>query len=230
MPLPRWLILADSLPLPRPEVPYERTWPYLMQKKFPSIDWINRSMRTAMTDRLNTEGGGAGEDCLEWFAPDTVILELGIVDCAPRAFSKGLLSDYLLPKLPSDIRNAIYQWKIKLTGRSSKNAWVTKKQFESNIQKYLERCKKRKASVIALGILPAGAEMRNKNPRIQDSIDDYNHVLETAMKEYKLGHWVPPFEKDKSENMTTDGYHINQDGHEWVVSQLSPLVEKLVTI
>lgn len=48
--------------------------------------------RGLTTDVLNTLGGGDiftyGSDCLEHFMPDIVILQLGIVDCAPRLFKK----------------------------------------------------------------------------------------------------------------------------------------------
>src|SRR5688500_17972440 len=78
------LIITDSLGLPRavPEVcSYEQTWPFLLNNAGYQIHQV--SIGGATVSELYRQ--------LEYhylFLPDLVIVQSGIVDCAPRALGK----------------------------------------------------------------------------------------------------------------------------------------------
>lgn len=86
------LCIGDSLSLPGHLNSYEDTWFYLLKKGFPDLDFISYFKRQLSTNVLVSMGGGEngmdkwpkGADCLEAYMPEIVILQLGIVDCAPR--------------------------------------------------------------------------------------------------------------------------------------------------
>lgn len=90
------LCIGDSLALPGHLNKYEDTWFYNLKQNFPDYDFISFFKRQLTTDVLVKMGGGKegvdkmpnGADCLEFYKPDIVVLQLGIVDCAPRLLNK----------------------------------------------------------------------------------------------------------------------------------------------
>lgn len=209
----RWLVIADSLALPRPGVPYEATWPYLLQRGFADWDWVNLAKRAATTQRLVTDGD-AGSDCLENYQPDGVILHLGVCDCAPRLYRQGSLLQHLIYRLPGTLGRNISNLIERYRGRCVSNALVGESQFKANLENYLQRCKESGVSVIALMIMPVGGEMISKNPEIVTQIERYNRIyreLESTSGHLKV---VSVFGTDVNiESYTLDGYHLNEHGN-----------------
>lgn len=209
----RWLVIADSLALPRPSVPYEATWPYLLQRKFADWDWVNLARRTSTTARLVTDGD-AGADCLEFYAPDGVILHLGICDCAPRLYRQGSILQHLVYRLPGKLGRNISDLIDRYRGRRTSNVLVGENQFRANLENYLRRCKDAGVKVIALEIMPVGQEMIGKNPEIVMQIERYNRIyreLESTSGHLKV---VCVFDPEVNiESFTTDGYHLNELGN-----------------
>jgi lysophospholipase L1-like esterase len=89
----RIVVLADSLAMPRDEggarLLWEETWPYrldeLLRRDGLDAEVLNCGSRARRADHIH------GTEFLEHVAykrPDVVCLEVGIVDCAPRVFSK----------------------------------------------------------------------------------------------------------------------------------------------
>ena len=90
------LCIGDSLALPGHLNRYEDTWFYKIKMEYPEYDFISYFKRQLTTDVLTTMGGGEGgvdkwpkgADCLEAYAPEVVIVQLGIVDCDPRLLNR----------------------------------------------------------------------------------------------------------------------------------------------
>lgn len=78
----RIILFTDSLALPRmvPEVTsYEDTYPYLLRKEFEVFQYSRGGTRIVdLSDQA---------PYYQQYKPDCVIIQSGIVDCAPRAFS-----------------------------------------------------------------------------------------------------------------------------------------------
>lgn len=216
----RWLILADSLALPRLGVSYEDTWPYLLQREFTNWDWVNLARRSSTSTRLVTDGD-AGADCLEFYAPDGVILHLGICDCAPRLYRQGSIFQHLVYRLPGNLGRRISDLTERYRGRRADNAWVGERQFRANMENYLRRCKDVGVTVIALEIMPVGEEMIGKNPGIVDQIEKYNRIyrdLEASSGHMKV---IKVFDMETSiELFTLDGYHLNEQGNSYTASAI----------
>ncbi len=209
----RWLILADSLALPRPGVSYEATWPYLLQREFANWDWVNLARRSSTTSRLVTDGD-AGADCLEFYAPDGVILHLGICDCAPRLYRQGSIFQHLVYRLPGNLGRRISDLIERYRGRLVDNALVSERQFWVNLENYLRRCRDAKVKVVALEIMPVGEEMISKNPGIVDQIEKYNHIYRDIQTLSPHMTVVRVFDAASTiEQYTLDGYHLNELGN-----------------
>lgn len=223
----RWLIIADSLALPRPGVPYEATWPYLLQREFAEWDWVGLAKRSSTTTRLVTEGD-AGSDCLESYAPDGVILHLGICDCAPRLYRQGSVLQHLIYRLPGSLGRNISNLIERYRGRSIRNAWVTEVQFRANLENYLQRCKALGVRVVALEIMPVGREMIDKNPEIVSQINNYNCIyreIEAVSSQMRLVQVLAP--EVPIETFTTDGYHLNEKGNQQTAQSLVDTIRQI---
>lgn len=168
----RLLILTDSLGLPRPQpdvVTGPETWPQLLKKDF---DVIQMSL-----------GGATIEDIFNQthyylpFEPDLVLLQAGIVDCAPRALSRleainlnhfwvtrGALSK-IMPKYGGAIRKFRHKVYTPLPA------------FEGFVQKIIDRFAP--VPVYWIGIAPALPTYEEKVPGITANIRLYNQKLAT---------------------------------------------------
>lgn len=208
----RWLIVADSLALPRAEVAYEHTWPKMLKNAFPDIDWIVRGQRASTTDRLLRDGDG-GADCLEFYQPDGVILQLGICDCAPRLFKQNSLIARILFKLPMNMGKLISRAFEKTVGRQVKRAWVPIQRFESNLEQFAKRAATNGTQVWALQICPVGLEVVEKNPLLTNQIKRYNEALMQLASQHENFIYVQTFSEGCDiDKATVDGYHLNEHG------------------
>lgn len=222
----RWLIIADSLALPRPGVAYQATWPYLLQREFTNWDWVNLARRSSVTTRLVTDGD-SGTDCLELYEPDGVILHLGICDCAPRLYRQGSIIQHLVNRLPGNLGRRISDLLEKYRGRRTGNAMVGERQFRTNLENYLRRCKEAGVTVIALEIIPVGKEMIGKNPEIVGQIEIYNRIyrdIEASSSYLKVvkAHYATA----NIEQLTLDGYHLNEQGNRLVYRSLVDAIKE----
>lgn len=217
----RWLIIADSLALPRQDVPYDATWPYLLQKYFPDVDWIVLARRASTTDRLHTDGD-KGADCLEFYQPDGVILQLGVCDCAPRLFRRGSIVSQIVFRLPFGLNRWISTGVERIFGRSVKNAWVGVDKYSENLTRYLERCRRYNVRVLALAVFPVGKRVISKNPVICEQIAEYNQVLIRLAEVFENFHLISMWDDTVPvDDYYVDGYHLNRLGAELVANRIT---------
>lgn len=223
-PLERWLIIADSLALPRPGVAYEHTWPSLLGKAMPQLDLICRAMRSATTERLQTEGEH-GADCLEFYAPDGVILQLGICDCAPRLLPRKSLITQLIYRLPFGLNRLVSNCIESCGGRREGNAWVSQIQFEENLDHYLMRARGLGVAVVALCIFPVTQSLLVKNPSLNQQIIKYNQIYHKLSERHANLFLLHVFEPGEDvEAYFIDGYHLNEVGGRRVAAALEALL------
>jgi len=198
------LVLGDSLTLPRntPEAcAYEQTWPVLL-KQFYEVHQVSI-------------GGGTVRDIyrqIEYhiaFKPDYVILQSGIVDCAPRALSAFEL----------EVLNKIWLTRKLVLPFVKQNThflrkWRNKKYSNPNVYRdFLVKIKKRfsEADVYALGILPGNIEYERTVPGINDSISLYNRLLRDTFAERFIS-----LDNIDANGVMSDHIHLNKLGHEFV--------------
>lgn len=222
----RWLIIADSLALPRPGVGYQETWPYLLQRNFTEWDWVGLAQRSSTSKRLVTDGD-AGKDCLEFYEPNGVILHIGICDCAPRLYRFGSICQKIVYRLPSILGRLISVLVERYRGRQVSNALVRPKEFKTNFENYLQRCKKFDVNVIALEIMPVGQKMINKNAAIVTQIKIYNRILHELQSQFDNLYVERIFNEDCDiDSYTTDGYHLNALGSRLTAEVLSEVIKR----
>ncbi|MBJ05272.1 MAG: hypothetical protein CMP65_05180 [Flavobacteriales bacterium] len=204
------LVLTDSLALCRKHVDeiilYEQTYPYLLQKKFSNIDFVFTSIGGATIKQIFLQ-----LTYYKFFKPDIVIIQCGIVDCAPRAlteFENKVLKKIPFLKLSSGIIYYLRKYRAyKYTSLNKFNDYC------SRINKLLDK----KTRIYCLGILPAFKKYEEKVPGIQNSVQEYNEVLKK--------HFTFISNSDFTEDaILSDFFHLNSEGHKIIFKKLSNII------
>lgn len=221
---PRALIIADSLALPRSDVDYEQTWPAMLANRLPAVAWINRAQRLSTSERLNGEGN-QGADCLEFYRPDLVVLQLGICDCAPRVLHRRTAA--IVYRMPFGLGARLSSWLERRRGRKSTNCFVALPEYERNLRAYLARAALGDTVVIAISVLPATHLLASKSPLAGKQIAAYNAALDRLAGEFECFRVLHPFDGMASiDNLFVDGYHLNEQGARCVTAGLEPLARE----
>lgn len=229
------LAIGDSLALPGHGNRYEDTWIYKLKQHYPQFDFITFFKRQLTTDVLVTMGGGAdgpdklpkGADCLEFYLPNIIILQLGIVDCAPR-----LLFDFersLMNRLPERIASLYISIIKKVRKRNRNNTFVSLYSFEQNLNQYIKRALRLSVErVIIIGISYPDTRMSSKNMQITNNIIQYNSILQNLSVTFDFVKVIFPLDaRNFSERIYEDGYHPNAYGNGIVFSSLTGILDDL---
>jgi hypothetical protein len=187
----RIVALADSLAMPRRSennfVRWEHTWPYLLQARLRSAgldaEVINRGERGRTADTLVRD---FHED-IEFKRPDIVVIQVGLVDGAPRIFSRrehGLLN---LPPLSFFVR--FRNWII--ARRAARRPEITAKnplakvytpprEFSEHLRAFHQNLGKLDWSlrIIVLPALYDPEFMEKKSPGFGSNMMLYNRLLQ----------------------------------------------------
>lgn len=224
--------IGDSLCLPGHLNKYEDTWYFKLKKEFPDLDFLTFFKRQLTTEVLVSMGGGRngvdnwpkGADCLEAYLPDVVILQLGIVDCAPR-----LLYDFerkIVSKMPTGIQTTYIRLIKVLRKRNPENTLVSFDKFKRNINTYIKRALEVGVEqIIIIGIPNPDEKMIGKNPSIIQNVKKYNDFYNQVSSVNEIVDTIFPLDPKKYDySIYEDGYHPNVLGHELIKKQLFELL------
>jgi acyl-CoA thioesterase I len=206
----RIMLITDSMAMPRPEVPYEKTWVYLLKQEFPDFDIIDRPARGSSSLRLVTEGGG-GRDLLETYMPGLIILQMGMTDCAPRLFRKTGPEYFFMNKILCPGLRERYIRFIKK--RRTRNPAITETppdNFRAYLDAFAERAARCGAEIIAVHIIPPGSLFIAKSPHILENVAKYNAIMDEISARNRNFHVLEPFgEGFDIDSVSLDELHID---------------------
>ena len=212
---PTVLILTDSLAFPRTEpelVSYEQTWVALLKRRFPGIDFVHCG-----------RGGATIEDLFKHstyyhgtIKPDLVLMQSGIVDCAPRALS--VIEQQVLKRLPiiGSMLLALVRKNVALVRRWRGMSYTSLASYEAWVQAFEHLY----ANVYWIGIMPADAEYEACVEGITTAVERYNGVL-------RRRNYISTADFSSSDIMS-DHHHLNADGHCRLAARLADTVQLLV--
>lgn len=212
---PTVLILTDSLAFPRSEpevVSYEQTWVALLKRRFPEIDFVHCG-----------RGGATIEDLFKHSAyyhstikPALVLVQSGIVDCAPRALS--VIEQQVLQRLPifGSMLLALVRKNAARLRRWRDMSYTSLASYEAWVQAF-ERLY---ANVYWIGIMPADAEYESRVQGIAAAVKRYNGVL-------RCRNYISTTDFS-SRDMMSDHHHLNADGHRRLAALLAETVQLVV--
>jgi len=201
------LLLTDSLALSRisdgHKVRYERTWANLLKNDFDVHQVsIGGATITEIAEQM---------DYHSLFEPDIVIIQAGIVDCAPRAFTKAERQIFSSIPLINRVFNKISAKYGKRIRNLRQKSYTPVSKFEMMVKKIKDFFSPR--PVYFLGIVPAmpGYELQVKG--IKKRIDLYNNVIKQNANYISL-------EKIGPEHILPDFHHLNELGNEFVYKKI----------
>ncbi len=207
----RILVLGDSLCLPRIEpekVDLWQTWPYLLQ--------MNKDFEVIQLGI----GGATIKDLYEqsnyYFPsyPDIVIIQSGIVDCAPRAL--GNLEKEIINS--NRLLNYLFShfFPIKFMRRIRKKTYTNANDFSSYISEFKNRFSNSK--IVWIGIVPVSGDYEKKVPGILKNISKYNKIIAEKLTDNNIFCSTDAIPLD---GIMSDHHHLSSIGHEWIFKQIS---------
>jgi hypothetical protein len=198
------LIFSDSLSLPReiPEVcKYNETWPERLRMSGHEVC-------------ISAIGGATINDLLKqtfYFKNsanfNAIIVQSGIVDCAPRFVKKWELKVLQsIPYLGSKILSLLNSNTVR---RVRKITYTKVSTFEKALVRFELSFS---CPVFFIEIAPATKEYERQLPGVKKNIDCYNQLIQQH-KHISL-HNLP------QEGLMTDGHHLNPLGHLFIAQQV----------
>lgn len=201
------LIITDSLGLPRSEperVEDNEVWPHMLANSLDHEVYIFSRGGLSSADIIQELSRNLGS-----YTPDILILQCGIVDCAPRALTrKELKIVSVLPILGKLINRLIKKYR-RVIVTSRKISYTNKNDFGLNIEIIKEAFKN--SEIYFVSILPAMNEYEDRNPGIIENIISYNKILENK------GDVIFPYnDLDLSIITMSDFHHLNSNGQKTI--------------
>jgi hypothetical protein len=206
------VILSDSLALARvtPEsLLLEESWAYRL-RELVDAEWVQFSM-----------GGATSSDLLAqaeyWLhsarSADWLIIQAGIVDWAPRAFSRNevipkkalALFTRLFPRLGREIFERLRRWR--------RISYVDLQRFRENVQAFLRQAQDQGACLLWIPVM-GSSSYENILPGITEKIAQANGILRE-----ELGSALMQI-NFADELFMSDGHHLRAPGHEYLAQQI----------
>lgn len=200
------LLITDSLALPRnsPEKCHlENTWPQLLQQtgnfQIHQVS-IGGATSTDLLKQLNYHLA---------FEPDIVVLQFGVVDCAPRFVSRFELE--VLKRVPGG--NRLLKFLNKPGIKKLRTiTYTSASKFESNLLKIKKLLEGKK--IIAIGIVPSTTDYDKILPGVTKNISDYNRIMNVIFSNFIS------LERMPKDGIMSDFHHLNAKGHQYIAANL----------
>ena len=210
--LKKVLILTDSVSLPRKTkdgiVSWEDTYVYKLKLHFPQYEFIHIAIGGATILDL--------KDQLNYYSvlkPYICVLQCGIVDCAPRAFSK--FEKQLIRKFRISRFTKLF---LNVLRSKRKYKYVSQKKFESALKDFKNRLHPK--YFFSLSILKAQSGYEKKLKGVTENITQYNNILKKHSKLINL-------DSLPVEGILDDFHHINEIGHSYIKERITEKIEEI---
>ena len=200
-------VIADSLAAQRwDELSCKDRWPQILGSYLRDRFVLeNRAKGASTTARLSKEDG------FDRFG--VVIIQLGIVDCAPRYLREW--ESRMIARFPSILRGKIIRLVTSVRSQSISRAYVPLREYEKNLESFIRRCSR---PVLIIKILKPGKKHIKANPMVGDAVALYNRAIDVVASSH-ANVSVLEFPPERVDELTlADGYHLNAKGHEFLAS------------
>ncbi len=215
------LFITDSLGLPRmmpSKVKGEEVWNSILESELHSLKPNNfkffKYLKAGLTTSEIKKELETGQ--ILAYEPDVVLLQIGIVDCYPRALKQYEL--LVISKIP--IINKIFRYLIKRFYskiiKFRNISYVSQTEFKKNLIFIKEKYKDVK--ILAIPIGPANINFCKKNPLIEKNINIYNSILEEIFgKQYIKNSY---HNVDVEKLFLSDNHHLSLYGNQILAANL----------
>lgn len=217
------LCIGDSLGLPRDGVPYEATWFYKLKKAFPDFDFIDKFQRGQLINMALRKF----DSDYKVYAPNIVILEFGICDCAPRYINDNAIGWKVILKLLNKmgIESLFWLFLKKAFKRSANTVYTKPHFFEKGLFSLVKSFFEIGVDYIFIIQIPhVSGRAMEKSPFFNANIEKYNSIFSKLQMSFedkiKL---IDPLHNPLDEYYLSDGYHCKEEGMNKVYASLFKL-------
>lgn len=218
----RIVILGDSLGMPRPEVKLEETYPYILQENVSELLVYAKHRRANDTELQSNDL--MIQDDIQYVNPDILIIHLGIVDCAPRLFSKREQNALRYFKKINKYIIAFMSNRRYFFTKLFPKVYVDIKSYEKNMRRLILSGKQSAKRVIVINIADTSAENKKRSYHFEGNIKDYNGILSNLVKENGI-ELLNMYEISDESLLLEDGIHLNVDGNKALACRLVELCQ-----
>lgn len=227
----RIVIFSDSLGRPRPELPnperteYEDTYGYKLRQRLAPTHEVEICYSGSM-DSERAAANHLSRDQVAFRRPDTVILHLGINDCAPRIFKKGqhhiIFREWFPKRVRWAILRLIHRFRRPLTQYIFRGrVHVPIQEFRRNLHKVQEVIKSYSPSChfLALSIVPTFPSLAQRSYNFNVNVARYNEVLHEVFGEDYID-LETLLGGEPEEYLISDGIHLTPKSHAIIAERL----------
>lgn len=199
--------------MPRVVLPYEDTYPALLQKLLGSDSIV--IPRNVRLNDTNVQCRMLVDD-IGFFKPDVVVMQLGIVDCAPRVF--GRFENKIAMRINRFFPIVAITSKYRRTlTKLFPKVYVSKSRFRENLKKIFSFIEKQNIKVIVVGIADTSDVNKQKSYNYEQNIIDYNKILYEAAPDKNL--FIDMYRHGNG-ILIDDGIHLNEKGGKLLAEEI----------
>ena len=207
------LLITDSLAFPRamPEVvSYDETWVAILKRQFRDTDFVHCG-RGGATIRELFQHSAYYHTTIQ---PALVLIQSGIVDCAPRALT--LIEQQILQRVPlvGSPLTALARRHAPSLRRWRRISFTPLPTFKE----YADRFDRTFGNVYWIGILPANPNYEIRVEGISEAILKYNAQLQNRR-------FIATDEFDHGDVMS-DFHHLSAAGHRRLAAKLAEVIKR----
>ena len=235
-------VLADSLALPRsPEmgyVRYEDTYPVLLNIRLRALFRDQDILLIERGQRARTIGKVLDDwqEIVDWRLPQFVVVQVGVVDCAPRVFTPSQRS-WIERAVPARIRNRILslikRYRQNIISQAAPKVYTPIADFAAGITEVIARARNAGVSrLFFVNILTPSADFERRSPGFTDNVRAYNAIL----VDRAVGSDVELIDFDELvakhggvDALSVDGMHPNAKGHLILANTLMDRIARAAT-
>ncbi len=224
-------VYGDSLSMPREfeSIPFYCTYPEIFRQ---SLEPVYPGKRICLYNR--SSGGGMIKTLWAdyqvdstYFRPDKgdiLIIQCGIVDCAPRPVP-SFLGKFIatMPEIIQDIvKKFLHNYRPHILQSGFSWRHIMPREFKSTLIQWLTTAKKDFSRVYVYNIAPTNASIEAHSPGLSSSIELYNKLIFSSIKSVAAENvYLMDVHKAISSSVSgvskyindRDGHHITIEGH-----------------
>lgn len=226
----RIVIVSDSLAMPRkPEICFEDTYGYLVGKilrnHFKGCEVFSSSRRS--NNIANYSDETTLDDDIFLYEPDIVVIQLGIVECAPRLFSprqKKILRR-IKPAALRDKIISIFSKRRRFFTEYFPKTDVPLETFSHLYDELVVKILEKGINVILVNIANTNEENKARSHNYAKNIDAYNAVIKNLASKHGL-RLVDSFALSNELPRYTlpDGVHLSVEGNRLLAEKISKAI------
>jgi lysophospholipase L1-like esterase len=212
-----------------------QTWPKILALKLAKMNMLiaDFPMRARDTDTLKNPQ--LFIETIESCLPQIIILQIGIVDCAPRIISKQehrLINRFFFPKMIRNIiiRNRKSKKLAILKKGSFKKCYTSPIKFKENYEVFIEKVKNRlpNTAIVLLPILGNHSYLNEISFGYSVNINKYNNLLSEISQKTSVIYLQGLSQMmDQKTFYGEDGYHLNEKGQDVIANEIFQVISNL---